>query len=217
MNRDSFARVLIILLTTTLTLGLYAGCSRKDAPKSPPEEFSADVTANGGGVSFSGKAYVKKDKLRLEMPESHMITRLDKGKVWVLFPSQKIYMEQIIDKAEHNLVGVGKIPGEIERKMVAKETIDGKKVHKYRITRKEGEGEEETIYQWIDPDNGIPIRTADPNGEWSFEYKNARVGSQPDDLFELPQDYTKFAMPNLQGQVPGFMPGEEKGDVTDVD
>ena len=62
MKKSAVFAVLIVAL-------VFAGCG-KAKKAGPPEEFSADLTAKGGPASFSGKIYVKKDKVRIDMQDS---------------------------------------------------------------------------------------------------------------------------------------------------
>ncbi len=47
-------------------------------------------------------------------------------------------------------------------------------------------------------DIDFPIKSDDPNNEWVQEYKNIKVGPQPDKLFEVPKGYSKMEMPTMQ-------------------
>jgi hypothetical protein len=157
------------------------------------KEFSADVvnTAVGTGT-MTGKIYVSKDRSRMEMQQGVVISRMDKKVAWILMPGQKKYMEQAIDP--RSAAGTEeKMPGEIERSLVGKETIDGRLTDKYRIVY-DASGKKETVFQWMDPAINIPVKTAAQDNSWSTEYKNISIGSQPESLFEVPAGYEKFSM-----------------------
>ena len=53
------------------------------------------------------------------------------------------------------------------------------------------------MYQWIATDINFPVKTASVDGSWTTEYKNIKMGGQPDDLFEVPDGYQKSTMPNM--------------------
>jgi len=89
-----------------------------------------------------------------------------------------------------------KIPGELERNPVGRDTVDGRISDKYRVVYIE-KGRETVVFQWIDTASGIPIKTASEDGSWSVEYNNLVVGKQPDSLFEVPPQYAKMGMPNM--------------------
>lgn len=160
------------------------------------QEFSADMTSTAMGQQVSGKIYNAPGKARMEANGVTTIARIDKGVAWVLMPEQKTYMEMPL--ASSNIVaGSDKMPGEIERKLIGRETLDGKTVDKYHITYNTG-GKTQAIYSWILPNSGIPAKTVAEDGSWQVEYRNINVAAQPDSLFEVPSDYSKFAMPSVK-------------------
>jgi outer membrane lipoprotein-sorting protein len=160
-------------------------------------EFSADMimTHKGMGKTTS-KIYYKKDRFRMDMkaPEEMItITRLDKKVVWNIMPDQKMYME-LPFTIENKPMVEEKFEGEIDRKYLGSETIDGHPAKKYLITYKI-DNKKEQVYQWWATDINFPIKTASADGSWVQEYKNIKMGSQQNSLFELPKGYKKFQMP----------------------
>jgi hypothetical protein len=107
-------------------------------------------------------------------------------------------MQGMTDMSQHPR-GDEKMPGELSRKELGKEVIDGHPCIKYEITFQHG-GQSNVIHQWIAQDLKLPVKTAAVDGSWSVEYKNINKGPQPDSLFEVPSDFQKSAMP-------GFGPG----------
>lgn len=160
-------------------------------------EFSADtVTTMQGGQKMSGKMYFKPDKFRMEMKtneETVMITRIDKKVTWNVMPKQKMYMEMPFDLKNKPKVEE-KFAGEIERKEVGSETIDGHPTKKYLITYKVGDKKDQ-VYQWLATDIKFPVRTAAVDGSWAQEFKNIKMGPQRDSLFEVPAGFQKMQMP----------------------
>jgi hypothetical protein len=159
-------------------------------------DFSADMvsTVRGGG-SFAGKTFVSGDKSRMEAAGAITITRIDKGVTWMIVPEQNMFIEQPIDVSK--VAGTtDKIPGELERSLLGREAVGKISADKYRVAYTEN-GRKVAVLQWIDPASGIPVKTASEDGGWSVEYKNLVVGAQPDSLFEVPQQYSKMAMPNM--------------------
>jgi len=154
------------------------------------QEFSADVLIKSKAGAFNGKTFVTKEKTRVEVQQSVTITRLDKKVIWILIPQQKMYMEQSVKPGNITATG-GKMPGEIERTLVGKETIDGKKTGKYKVICKVG-NQKMTVFQWLVTGSDIPVRTSAEDGSWTMEYTNLKVGKQPDSLFEIPAGYQKF-------------------------
>jgi hypothetical protein len=140
-------------------------------------EFSADtVSTYKGEHETKGKMYFKPDKYRMDM-KTHgdmiMITRVDKKVIWNIMPDQKMYMEIPFNLKNKPRVEE-KFEGEIERKEVGSEVIDGHPTKKYLVTYKSG-NETHQVYQWLATD--------------------INIGSQPDSLFEVPAGYQKVQMP----------------------
>jgi hypothetical protein len=168
-------------------------------------EFSADTVTTTGEFKTSGKIYFSDDKFRMDInaPQTMtMITRRDKNVVWNVMHDQKMYME--IPLREENRPRVEKeFEGEIERKLLGKETIDGHPTEKYLITYKVRDNTHQ-VYQWWATDINFPIKTEAVNGEWKQEYKNIKMGKQDDSLFKVPAGYEKFDMPGGM-MMPGGM------------
>jgi hypothetical protein len=169
------------------------------------QEFSADIVSTAMGQNLSGKIYNAPGKARMETKDAITIARVDKNIAWVLMPGQKTYMEMPLTSSSV-VAGGDKMPGEIERKLIGKETIDGKAVDKYYIVYTAGP-KTEAIYSWILSDAGIPVKTVAENGSWQVEYKNINVGAQPDSLFEVPSDYSKFSLPSVQDMMQNAVKG----------
>jgi hypothetical protein len=189
-------KIISLNLVAALLVFCVVGCGKPAVTK----EFSADNITKAGGMTHSSKFYFGKDKWRMDSEalgvKSITIARLDKNVVWILMPQTKMYMEQELKDEE--LVGkVNKLPGEVERKKVGTEKIDGVLCDKYKIVYKpEGAAGKAVVYQWISKDN-IPVKAAAPDGSWSSVYKNIKIGKQPASLFELPAGYNKFKMPKI--------------------
>ncbi|MEJ2695835.1 MAG: DUF4412 domain-containing protein [Candidatus Sulfobium sp.] len=159
-------------------------------------EFSADMVMTARGHKTTGKVYFKGDSFRMDMTSPQKvttITRLDKKVVWSIMPQQKMYMEIPFNPKREPMVK-NKVQGEIERKLIATEKVDGHPAGKYLVTYKSG-GKEQHIYQWIATDINFPVKTEAVDGSWSQEYRNISFGNQPDSLFKVPAGYKKFQMP----------------------
>jgi outer membrane lipoprotein-sorting protein len=159
-------------------------------------EFTADTISTYNGHKTSGKIYFKKDKTRMDMEspqEMIAITRLDKKLIWNIMPKEKMYMEFPL-KQENKPLVQEKFEGEIERKYIGDETIDGHPTKKYLVKYKVKDNEQQ-VYQWMATDINFPIKTSAVDGSWSHEYKNIKMEAPDDSLFELPAGYTKIQMP----------------------
>ncbi|HRT26579.1 MAG TPA: hypothetical protein P5551_06280 [Syntrophales bacterium] len=190
----------------TVVLGMMFLLSLAIASVSAAENFSADVIHRGKGYTGQSKVYVQGNKIRLEPKgqSQYSIVRSDLNKTWVVMPDQKMYMESKYDPSQ---VPVQKrVRGEMSRKLVGSETIDGHPAQKYEVTYRDG-GKVMKSYQWVATDINFPVKTAATDGSWSMEYRNIRMGTQPESLFEIPKGYTTMTVPAYPG---GMMPGKGK-------
>lgn len=160
------------------------------------EDFAADVVNRTASGSVSGRIFVSKDKVRLETGPIIMITRIDRNTAFIVMPEQKTYIEQRIDP---NIIAISseKMPGEIERKFIGEETIEGRNVKKYRVTYNSKNGEV-PIFQWIDNDLLMPVKAASTDGSWEFELSKIVPGPQSDSVFSIPDGYKKLVIPSVE-------------------
>lgn len=160
-------------------------------------EFSSDVVMTTKNHITTSKMFIKDKKIRMETKgqPSYSIVRGDKNVVWMVMPSQKMYMEIKPDPSQSPKVEE-KIKGEVSRKLIGSETIGGHPTQKYEVTVKSG-GKAEKMYQWMATDIKFPIKTASIDGSWVTEYKNIKMGGQSDSLFEVPAGYKKQVMPAM--------------------
>jgi hypothetical protein len=159
-------------------------------------EFSADTIMTTKGMTTKGKIYYKADRVRMDTKtpeEMIVITRIDKKVIWNIMPAQKMYMEMPFNQQKKPMVEE-KFEGEIERKHVGNETIDGHPTKKYLITYKSG-NKKEQLYQWWATDINFGVKTAAIDGSWIQEYKNVKIEQQQNSLFELPAGYKKLQIP----------------------
>jgi len=204
----------VFVLAVTLVL-FVTGCGRDDgkavqgekakeekAVAKMPQEMSATVVNISGGRTMTSKFYMKDGKVRMEMEAAggvYTIVRQDLKKVWTVMPQTKSYMEIEEGKAQQRFPEE-KMRGEVSRKEVGKEVIDGHPTTKYEITTK-AEEKSMTFFQWLATDIHFPVKTAATDGSWTMEYKDIKIGGQPDSLFELPEGYKKMAVPAMPGNM----------------
>lgn len=160
-------------------------------------EFSADTIMTTKQGKMNGKMYFKENKSRMEMQQGKeemiMIARIDKKVAWNIMPKQKMYMEMPLDMKDRPKVDE-KVEGEIDRKHIGNETIDGHPAKKYLVTYKSGANKEQ-MHQWLATDINFPVKSASVDGSWIQEFRNIKMGGISDSLFELPSGYKKFQMP----------------------
>ncbi len=159
------------------------------------QDFSADITETTQAGTYNGKIFAAKDKVRLETPESIMISRQDKDIIWMVLPNQKAYLEEPFDTS-HIISAGGNLSNEVERRLVGSETINGKETDKYHVIF-EMLGKKIGVFQWVDKATIEPVKTQAEDGSWTIEYRNLVKAPQPDSLFEIPAGYQKLEAPAL--------------------
>jgi hypothetical protein len=148
-------------------------------------DLTADTVTKAGKKTTAGKISVKGEKYRLETAYTPIfyIGRGDKGVFWEINGAEKTYAEGKLTPVTKPKIDE-KLPGEISRKQVGTETVDGHPAKKSEVSVKEG-NKTETYYQWWATDISFPVKLANSSGSWSVEYKNIKKGVA-DSLFELP-------------------------------
>lgn len=217
-------RFLILLMMASLAFLFVAGCGKgteegkleKAAEKAPEkamqtavaQELSATLLSTSGGQTLSSKMYMKPDKFRTdnEAAGSSTIVRKDLNKVWMIMTAQKTYMEMPGVTDEQIQMAEEKVKGEVSRKEVGSETVDGHPAIKYEVTASVDDKTVQT-YQWWATDINFPVKTAAIDGSWVMEYRDIRIGGQPDSLFEVPAGYKKMTIPGLPEGMKGKIPG----------
>ena len=180
---------IVLLSVAMLTMFLFGTASAF--------EFSADMIMSASGQVMKGKIFMKDKKIRMENQgqPGYNIVRSDKNLMWMVMPSSKSYMEMKSDPSNKPRTEE-KVPGEISRKKIGSEKIDGHPTDKYEITYT-NKGKTDKIYQWMATDINFPIKTAAVDGSFTQEYKDIKIGGQSDSLFEVPSGYKKMAMPSM--------------------
>jgi len=163
------------------------------------QEFSAEQTTITRGRAEIDLLYYRPDRWRMEAKDADFpditIFRLDKKVVWKLFPLEKKYLQ--IPLSPEDLPIPEKITGEIERKVVGQEEIEGQMCDKLivRYSSESAEGGVGEMYFWISQQLKVPIRTEAPDLDWKTEIKKIKMGPQADQLFEVPQGFEAFVPP----------------------
>lgn len=162
------------------------------------EDFSADMISRTQSFDTEGRIFVSNNKIRMEMMGTISIVRMDKNVSWMLMPEQKTYMELPI-KPQDIIATSEKIPGEVKRELIGKETISGNSTDKYKVIYSMS-GQEAFMFVWLVPGSNIPVRTQAQDGSWMIEYRNINIAPQSASLFEIPSGYQKFSyqMPSMK-------------------
>jgi hypothetical protein len=157
-------------------------------------DLTADMITKEGKITSKGKLYVNGSKTRADKGNTpiYNIVRGDKGILWQVNGAENTYVEAKITPAL-NFWTTEKIPGEVSRKEIGSEKIDGYSVKKYEVSVKQGKNTT-TYHQWIATDLRFPVKVANLNGKWSVEYKNIKKGTPADAVFSLPKGATLDTM-----------------------
>lgn len=193
-------RLWIMTAVAVLMLVLVLGCGKDEAMAPMTQEYSATMVSKSAGQTITMQIYMKPDKFRTDtkMAGTSTIVRRDLNKVWTVMTAQKAYMEMpgMADAQTQSVED--KVKGEVSRKKVGSETINGHPSTKYEVTTK-ADDKTVQIYQWWAADINFPVKTAAVDGSWSMEYKDIKIGNQPDSLFEIPSGYKKMTLPGMPG------------------
>ncbi len=181
-------------LSFTLALSLLSIVVSAAAVEQP-REFSASMSMKAVEGAYEARIYVSDKKTRLEMPQATMIVRMDRNVSYMLMPQEKMYMEQPVDTGTAARTG-GEMPGEIERRSLGKETVNGVASEKFLIRYAAPGAGEQSVYQWLG-EQGMPVKTSAVDDTWSVEFTDVKIGPQSEALFEPPSDYKRFEMPNM--------------------
>jgi len=154
-------------------------------------DMSSDMVSTANNQKHTSKIYMQGAKMRMESPQQpgYSIVRPDRNVMWMVMPEQKSYMEMPLDPSRQPKTSE-KVQGEVSRKLLGSETIDGHHAQKYEVTYKDRESSQK-MYQWMATDINFPVKMAAIDGSWTVEYRNIKMGAQPDSLFEVPAGFQK--------------------------
>ncbi len=207
-----------LIAACSLMLFPAAASAQQGLPR-PTASYSATRTMETEMMNMSSKVYVTPDKERNEMEMAGMknisIMRRDKKLTWMLMPMQHMYMEHPFgeqsDKKHEN-------PDDYKYELtdVGEEPMNGFPCKKSKLIITKQDGTKMGGFIWTSIKEHIPVKMdalAKMEGKtmrFKMELTDIKVGSQPDDLFEIPEGYTKMAgMPGMGGM--GGQPGMQGG------
>lgn len=159
-------------------------------------EFSADVIVKPkGDEAIVGRIYVKGDKVRqettIEREDEITIARPDKQVTWTISPHAKTYVETPYQPEDKGFEEWSK-EREMTSRFAGEETLSGFPCKKFEDIQ-----EGEKVGYWISERFPFPLRVED--SDFIMEYKNIKEGPVDDSLFEVPQGFTKTAIPMSSG------------------
>lgn len=203
---------LIGLITFAATLSAQATPINR-----PQAEYSADATVENEEGTTKQKIFVTPTKERKEMLTGSgegtvQIFRYDNKVMWMLMPSQNMYME-------HSIAGKsqGNDPAQwtYEDTVVGEEMLNGVKVTKYKTIATSTDGKKYGGFSWrtkegINVKQDLLYKEGNDKKRMLTELSNLQIGGQDPKLFEIPEGFTKF---DTAGMMSGAMgrPGQPMG------
>lgn len=176
----------------------------------PQVEYSADSTIQSEEGTIQQHVYVTPTKERKEMLTGEgdggiQIFRYDTKVMWILMPSEKMYMENsMMGKSK----GTDTSQWTYEDTVMGEETLNGMKVTKYKTIATSTDGKKYGGFSWRTKE-GISIKQdllykeGNDKKRMLTELKNVMIGRQDPALFEIPEGFTKLDMAGMMGGMMG--------------
>jgi len=205
------------LCTMIVLASLFVAVPVWAAQLSPPKvEYSADSVMQTEDTTTEQRVYVTPTKERRETlvgsgdaaEGSVQIFRRDNKVMWLLMPSEKMYMEHSMGKGNAKDVS----QWDFEETVMGEEILNGVKVTKYKTIATSTDGKKYGGFSWRTKE-GISIKTdllykeGNEKRRMMTELKNVKVGKQDPQLFEIPKGYTKLDMSGMMGREGMGQPG----------
>ena len=184
-SKTSFCIMFSVFLTITFLTSL--GWSA---------EFKADVIVDKDGKIYNGVAYVKDTNIRYELKteagEEVIIHRGDFGAQWTIYPNSGLYSELWNYMSEdYIVVELNRNLNEIATKeFIGTETVSGMLCDIYLYRFNDTSLGELTVYYAKELDHPIKIVLEKNDYRLTKEYKNIKMCTLKDSLFELPPGHT---------------------------
>lgn len=179
---------------------LLSGCGGK---KERIIEFSADLVETYAGVSMEHKIYVKGSWYLMEQTEEGqkllVIVDQDAGKTRVVVPSQKQYVElnttDPISLMNDPFQSYKYVSVNFEKRGEGTETVSGYNCEK-TVYSQQGT---DVVTAWYTEEFSLPLKIIlHSDQEHIMEIQNIRTDSVSDDLFKVPEGFTKLIAPGEQ-------------------
>ena len=200
------------LCTVIVLAGVFVSTPLWAAQLNRPQvEYSADSTIQSEEGTMQQHVYATPTKERKEMLTGAgdggiQIFRYDTKVMWILMPSEKMYME-------HSMTGGQKQQNDpsqwtYEDTVMGEETLNGMTVKKYKTIATSTDGKKYGGLSWR-TNEGISIKQdllykeGNVTKRMMTELKNVQIGRQDPKLFEIPEGFMKFDMGGMMGGMMG--------------
>ena len=180
------------------------------APMNRPQaEYSADATVENEEGTMKQKIFVTPTKERKEMLTGSgegavQIFRYDNKVMWMLMPSENMYMEYSIGGGPSK--GSDTSQWTYEDTVVGEETMNGIRVTKYKTIATSTDGKKYGGFSWrtregINVKQDLLYKEGNDKKRMLIELSNLQIGRQDPRLFEVPEGFTKFDMGGMMGMM----------------
>ena len=206
MGPRAICRLAALLLALVIAL---PGTSRAQAAEDPTEEarapFSAVAQLESDGRPFRVEVHATQDVLRLDLlhegSDASMLLNRKEQEFWMLVPARRLALR--FDESWLADDVIGAVASEdlcartedLQCRRVGEERIDGRLATRWEVT--DASGAPIGTY-WFDERLRFPLRMEQAGFHMRLE--NVQEAPQPEDLFEIPDDYTRLRVPALPGE-----------------
>ncbi|MDH4152368.1 MAG: DUF4412 domain-containing protein [Nitrospira sp.] len=198
----------IILVVSCTAAPLWA------APQNRPQaEYSADSTMQTEEGTIQQKIFVTPTKERKEMLTGAgdggiMIFRFDSKVLWILMPSEKMYMENSMAGGQGQRQRDDPSQWTYEDTAMGEETLSGIRVTKYKTIATSTDGKKYGGFSWrtregISIKQDLLYKEGNNKKRMLIELTNVQIGRQDPRLFEIPEGFTKLDMGGMMGGMMG--------------
>lgn len=215
MKNMRLSRITSNFNSLTLLVIAFTGLPATAAELGNKEQFALEMTMSSTMGASAGQAavvkyFVGKNRIRMEASMGDMgagggsITVFEDDQIvmYMLVPQAKQYMKRVGTLDDYMDSGAGLIFGspddanhpcqadpETQCEKMGSETVLGRTTEKYSVqTMEDGIPTESLI--WFDNELLFPLKVQGDEG--MMEATSIELGSQPDELFEIPADFTEM-------------------------
>ena len=177
----------------------------------PQAEYSADATVENEEGTTKQKIFVTPTKERKEMLTGSgegavQIFRYDSKVMWLLMPSENMYMEYSIGAGPSR--GSDTSQWTYEDTAMGEETLNGVRVTKYKTIATSMDGKKYGGFSWrtregINVKQDLLYKEGNDKKRMLTELSNLQIGRQDPKLFEIPEGFTKFDMGGMMSGAMG--------------
>ena len=201
------------LLVALIGLTTFAApLSAQTAPMNRPQaEYSADATVENEEGTMKQKIFVTPTKERKEILTGSgegavQIFRYDSKVMWMLMPSENMYMEYSIAGGPSK--GSDTSQWTYEDTTVGEETLNGMKVTKFKTIATSTDGKKYGGFSWrtkegINVKQDLLYKEGNEKKRMLTELTDLKIGRQDPKLFEIPDGFNKFDMGGMMGGMIG--------------